>query len=393
MTTPTTFFNKQCPAPRIIRWIFYGLCLAGLIGCQTAVSTAILPTLQPTPTATYTATPTQTAVPPTHTPTSTHTPTATPTATYTPTPTATATPLPTPPIVGTPIDRTCPDPAPLRPLYDRYYLPFDRWPKPDPAVETPHFWLAHPFAGGDRLLSNQNFPYGWDDNGRLLLHNGVDIAEPLGTPILAVADGTIVVAQADEAELYGWRCNWYGHLVVLLLDQRWNDQPVYVLYGHVLNLTVEAGQHVKQGEQVAEVGFGGAAVAPHLHLEVRVGSNTFGSTRNPMLWFPPSPRRGLIVGRLVSSEGQAWQGVDLHLQSVDDSNESRTTWSYLGDPDHLANPDEGFGENFVFADVRPGQYELLVTVQGVEYNLPVTVVGGELTAVEIITEPLKETNN
>jgi murein DD-endopeptidase MepM/ murein hydrolase activator NlpD len=227
----------------------------------------------------------------------------------------------------------------------------------------------------------------------LLLHNGVDVAEPLGTPLLAVADGTIVVAQSDEAELYGWRCNWYGHLVMLLLDQTWNDQPVYVLYGHVLNITVEAGQRVRQGEQVAEVGFGGAAVSPHLHLEVRVGSNTFGSTRNPMLWFPPSSRRGLIVGRLLGPQGQAWQGVDLHLQSVDDSNERRTSWSYLGDPDHLANPDEGFGENFVFADVRPGSYELLVTLQGAEYKMEVAVQGGEITAVEIITEPLTETNN
>ncbi|MEZ4513778.1 MAG: M23 family metallopeptidase [Chloroflexota bacterium] len=372
--------------------------VAGLMGCQTAVittTTLITPTAvsQPLPTlaaiaaaatSTPTLAPTQTATP---------TPTLAPTQTATPTPTATNTATPTPQPVGTPVDRTCPDPSPLRPPYDRYYLPFERWPKPDPAVETPHFWLAHPFAGGDRLLFNQDFPYGWDNNGRLLLHNGVDVAEPLGTPLLAVADGTIIIAQADEAELYGWRCDWYGHLVVLLLDETWNDQPVYVLYGHVLNITVEAGQRVKQGEQVAEVGFGGAAVAPHLHLEVRVGSNTFGSTRNPALWFSPSPRRGLIVGRLVGPQGQAWQGVDLHLQGVDNSEESRTTWSYLGDPDHLANPDEGFGENFVFADVRPGQYELLVTLQGVEYNLPVTVTGGEITAVELITEPLQETNN
>lgn len=377
------------------RWailcLFCWLCFTRLTGCQTAVSPPLpTPTAvpQPSPTATLTSTPTATL-----TSTPTLTPTATSTLTSTPTATATATPSPTPTVFGTPVDRTCPDEAPLRPPYDRYYLPFDPWPQPDPAVETPHFWLSHPFAGGDRLLINHDFPYGWDNNGRLLLHNGIDTAEPLGTPILAVADGTIVVAQADEAELYGWRCNWYGHLVVLLLDQRWNDQPVYILYGHVLNLTVKAGQHVKQGEQVAEVGFGGAAVSPHLHLEVRVGSNTFASTRNPMLWFSPSPRRGVIVGRLVSPLGQPWQGVDLHLQAVDGSNSSRTTWSYLGDPDHLINPDEGFAENFVFADVAPGQYDLLVTLQGVEYKSPVTVVGGELTAVEIIAEPQSETEN
>ncbi len=167
--------------------------------------------------------------------------------------------------------------------------------------------------GGGRTLINQRFPYGWDENGRLLLHNGVDIAEELGTPVLAVADGTVVVAQEDLNAWYGWRCDWYGHLVVLELDQQWQDQPVYALYGHVLNIKVEAGQRVVRGEPLAEVGFGGAATNPHLHFELRVGENQFGATRNPMLWIEPGSTRGVIVGRLIDPEGRPWQGVPLAL--------------------------------------------------------------------------------
>jgi murein DD-endopeptidase MepM/ murein hydrolase activator NlpD len=249
--------------------------------------------------------------------------------------------------------------------------------------------LSKPLPGGGRTLINQRFPYGWDDDGRLLLHNAVDMAENLGTPVLAAADGTVVVAQPDLNAFYGWRCNWYGHLVVVELDQKWQGQLVYTLYGHVLNIEVEVGQRVKRGQQLAEVGFGGAAPAPHIHFEVRVGENKFGATRNPMLWLSPGDTRGVVVGRLVDSEGHPWQGVPLTLISESENGENGSTWSYLGDPDHLANADEGWAENFVFADMRPGDYTLIALVQEVEYQLPVTVVGGDLSFAEIITEPLQ----
>ncbi|MCA9960672.1 MAG: peptidoglycan DD-metalloendopeptidase family protein, partial [Anaerolineales bacterium] len=228
----------------------------------------------------------------------------------------------------------------------------------------------------------------WDGAGLLLLHNGVDSADPLGTPVLAAAAGTVVVAQDDYNEWYGWRCDWYGHLVVIEHDQRWFGQPVYTLYGHVLNINVEAGQHVETGEQVAEVGFGGAATAPHLHFEVRVGSNEFGSTRNPMLWVYPGDTRGVIAGRLLDPDGRPWQGVALSLIS-DEGEVVATTWSYLDDPLHYINSDEGLAENFLFSDVVPGTYVIYTKLQDVEYQQPVLVTAGELVTTAITTEPFK----
>lgn len=241
------------------------------------------------------------------------------------------------------------------------------------------------------MLTNQRFPYGWDENGRLLLHTGLDMSEDLGTHVLAVADGTVVVAQSDFSAWYGWRCDWYGHLVVIELDERWQDQPVYALYGHVLNLFVEPGERVNRGQPVAEVGFGGAATHPHLHFEVRVGENEFASTRNPMLWIDPGPTRGVIVGRLVDPEGRPWQGVPLALVNDDnnDNGEIVPSWSYLGDPQNLMNPDEGWAENFAFSDISPGNHHLITQIQGVEYQVPVQVTAGEVVIVEIVTESYK----
>ncbi len=342
--------------------------LASLTPLPTPTATILPPTLSP-PTASPTAVPTQTPLP-----TATHTPTATPLPTLTPTSAA------------VPINRACPDPAPLKPAYDRYVVSDVLWPMPDPALADPHFWLAKPLPGGGRFLINQNFPYGYDLNGRLLLHNGVDSAEPLGTAVLAVGDGTVVVAQDDLNAWYGWRCDWYGHLVVIELDQTYQGEPLYALYGHVLNINVEAGQRVQVGEQVAEVGFGGAATAPHLHFELRVGENAFGATLNPMLWIDPGATRGVIAGRLLDPEGRPWRGVGLSLVGKSENTSSGNTWTYLDDPLHYINPDPGYAENFVFADVKPGEYEVYTKVQGVEYRAPVTVTAGGLAVVELRSE-------
>lgn len=288
-----------------------------------------------------------------------------------------------------PINRRCPDPAPQIPDYTRYFLDGESWPQPQANAQA-HFNFIKPVLGGGRTIINKTFPYGSDGGGRYLLHNGIDIAGELGMPVLAVADGTVVVAQSDESELYGWRCNWYGQLVVIELDEQWQGQPIYVLYGHVLNLTVEVGQQVAQGEPLAEVGIGGAATVPHLHLEVRVGSNEFGATRNPMLWISPGTTRGVVAGRLVDPQGRPWQGVIVTLiENSEEEPEFINTWSYQGDPESLIQPDEAYAENFVFADVYPGEYILYVKLQGVEYRQPVQVVAGELTLVEVVTEAYK----
>ena len=286
------------------------------------------------------------------------------------------------------IDRTCPNPAPGKPDYKHYYLSGEPWPKP---VDNPkeHFWLAKPLPGGGRLLYTDWLPYGYDAGGRYLLHNGVDVADPLGTPLLAAADGQVVVAGPDSQALYGWRCDWYGNLVVVKIDQQWRGNPVYLLYGHVLNIEVAVGQRVRSGEQLAEVGFGGAAGNPHLHFEVRVGANEFGSTRNPFLWLRPPDTRGLIVGRLIDPQGRPWQGAAVTAVDRSEDTENKTTWTYLGDPQNIIKPDEEFAENFVIPDLRPGSYELYVKLQGTTYQVTIEVQGGRMVRAEIITEPFK----
>ena len=323
--------------------------------------------------------PTKTEIPPTETPS--------PTATVTLTPTSTPLPSPTPVPSPTPIDRSCPVESPVKPDYQSNYLADEPWPTPDPDLLDAHFWLTKPLSDEQLIVLNPAYPYGSDSNGRYLLHNGIDSLADKGVDVLAAGAGTVAYAGEDAEALYGWRCDWYGNLVVIEHDDLWLGQPVYSLYGHVLDVSVTTGQRVEAGNRVAEVGFGGVATHPHLHFEVRVGSNTFGATRNPLLWLVPETDRGVIVGRLVDEGKRPWQGTRVTL--IDGSGEEVefiNTWTYLDDPEHLINPDIGYAENFVFGDVASGNYELFVKIQGIEYRQSVEVLDGELSFVEIVTE-------
>jgi murein DD-endopeptidase MepM/ murein hydrolase activator NlpD len=314
-------------------------------------------------------------------------PTATPPPTATPFPTATTPPTALPSATLEPaIDRTCPANGPGAPEYASYVRSDIVWPEPDASVSARPA-LRSPLSSDEAIRFNWGFPYGSDGSGRYLLHNGLDMTQWPGAPVLAVADGTIVVAGADSDQRHGLRCNWYGQLIVLQLNDTWQGQPVYVLYGHVRGILVEPGQRVMAGEQLAEIGAGGVATVAHLHLEVRLGQNSYWATRNPLLWLEPDTETGIIAGRLLDADGHAWEGVRLTLIDVSGEAEFLTTWSYLDDPQHLISPDERWAENFVFGEVPPGEYELYTAIDGTEFRQRISVRSGEIATTEWRVEP------
>ncbi|WP_448640241.1 M23 family metallopeptidase [Geodermatophilus sp. URMC 63] len=101
------------------------------------------------------------------------------------------------------------------------------------------------------------------------MHYGVDIAAPIGTPIVAPAGG--VVLQAGPA-------SGFGQAVYLQ-----HDDGTITLYGHVNRFFVSAGQVVGPGQQIAEVGNEGQSTGPHLHFEVHQGG-LYASRVDPVPW-------------------------------------------------------------------------------------------------------------
>ncbi|MBC6434985.1 peptidoglycan DD-metalloendopeptidase family protein [Nostoc sp. HG1] len=96
--------------------------------------------------------------------------------------------------------------------------------------------------------------YGWRW-GRM--HKGVDIAAPVGTPIVAAAPGKVITA--------GWNDGGYGNLV----EVKHGDGSV-TLYAHNSRILVKVGQTVAQGQQIADMGSTGFSTGPHSHFEVHL---------------------------------------------------------------------------------------------------------------------------
>jgi murein DD-endopeptidase MepM/ murein hydrolase activator NlpD len=111
--------------------------------------------------------------------------------------------------------------------------------------------------------------YGWRW-GRM--HHGIDIAGPIGTPIVAAADGVVITSE--------WHSGGYGNLVEIE-----HPDGSITLYAHNSENRVEVGQVVKQGELIAFMGSTGYSTGPHLHFEFRLPEQ---GTVNPMVYLPSS---------------------------------------------------------------------------------------------------------
>ena len=100
------------------------------------------------------------------------------------------------------------------------------------------------------------------------LHAGIDIANAIGTPILAIMDGTVI----DSGPASG-----YGQWIRI----QHSDGSVSV-YGHMSTLAVSVGQSVTAGQQIAGMGSEGFSTGSHLHFEIHPSGN---GAVDPVGWF------------------------------------------------------------------------------------------------------------
>jgi murein DD-endopeptidase MepM/ murein hydrolase activator NlpD len=129
---------------------------------------------------------------------------------------------------------------------------------------------AQPAAGGAEASDNGDaegtMKFRWPAKGRIIAtfnntgrgvkNDGINISLPIGTPIHAVQGGTVAYA---GSELKG-----YGNLVLLRHDNGWVSA-----YAHASEILVKRGDKVEKGQEIAKAGRSGGVTQPQLHFQLR----------------------------------------------------------------------------------------------------------------------------
>ncbi|MCV2876808.1 DUF5930 domain-containing protein [Rhodobacteraceae bacterium XHP0102] len=123
--------------------------------------------------------------------------------------------------------------------------------------------FTYPVIGAARRSSG--FGYRRDPfNGTRRMHEGVDFAGPVGTPLVAAADGVVTFAGRRGA---------YGNMIEIRHTMGYTTR-----YAHLSRIRVNRGETVSRGDRIGDMGNTGRSTGSHLHYEVRLN----GTPINPM---------------------------------------------------------------------------------------------------------------
>lgn len=286
-----------------------------------------------------------------------------------------ATPTLTPPIpTATPAEETPPPPSSGVSVVDNggdeplHFV----FPTPGPApkslwrpplVDVPfalgphdHFYFARPIAADEVNWPLADYRYGGIFFGTNIIHTGVDIDAPTGTPVLAAASGKVIWSGYGLFSGAGNTDDPYGLAVAIRHDFGYQGERLYTIYAHMEELNVIAGQTVNQGETLGKVGETGKTTGPHLHFEVRLGNNTFYTTRNPELWLAPPQGWGVLVGRFMDTSGTLLYNKEVVVRSEDGTH----YWTVRTYGPSAVVSDAYYRENMVISDLPAGKYTIWI---------------------------------
>lgn len=156
---------------------------------------------------------------------------------------------------------------------DKLYIPFETipgWNEGDDALDAD--------SGTQRDVASLNPRFIWPVLGKMSSlfgrrrgenHEGIDIAAPKGTRVLAARSGHVIYT--------GNRISGYGNMVIVR-----HPDTLATVYAHLSKINVKKGQFVSKGQLVGRVGETGRATGPHLHFEVRDRSRP----KDPLAFLP-----------------------------------------------------------------------------------------------------------
>lgn len=249
--------------------------------------------------------------------------------------------------------------------------------------------LLRPVGGEGRVTVDPSYRFGEFRKNSRSPNMGVEFLNSTGTPVIAAADGAVVVAGTDSQTAYARNLNQYGNLIILEHQLTDFKDPVYTLYAHLSEILVEVGDSVTTGQEIGKVGATGNIRGSVLHFEVRVGENTYSAVRNPELWLATGHDEngqalGALAGRISDSQGKIQNIRNIVLERLDSSGQAVVGRTYMrtygGESLWGRSP---WGESFGMGDMIPGTYKISYLLNGYQSRL-IEVQAGKITLIEII---------
>ena len=238
-----------------------------------------------------------------------------------------------------------------------------------------HFFFQRPIAVNEVNWPQPDYRYGGTFFAPDIVHTGIDIVAPRGTPVLAAASGRVVWAGTG---LYFGAYNPddpYGIAVVIEHGFGYKNETLYTVYAHMDSVVVMLGEDVDTGQTLGFVGDTGYTTGPHLHFEVRTGKNDFYKTRNPELWIAPPQGWGILTGRIMNANNGLIEKLEIHVYSETESKDRNViTYTMKG-----INGDDYYKENFVLSDLPAGTYTVSFQMNDVNYKHTITIHAGLVT--------------
>jgi murein DD-endopeptidase MepM/ murein hydrolase activator NlpD len=225
-----------------------------------------------------------------------------------------------------------------------------------------HFYFLRPIPSGQVNWPHPEYRYGNTFFSEVAVHTGVDLGADRGAPVLAAGDGEVIWTGYGLYRGYEDKTDPYGLAVAIRHDFGYQGEQLYTIYAHLESIDVYLGQRVYAGDQLGIVGETGHTTGPHLHFEIRLGSNDYYSTRNPELWMAPPEGWAVLAGRIMGSYGVL---LSEHLVQIRNL-ETNKTWNVRTYKPGVVNPDDEYAENFVISDLPAGPYEIRVDYYGVK---------------------------
>jgi murein DD-endopeptidase MepM/ murein hydrolase activator NlpD len=293
--------------------------------------------------------------------------------------------------------RPPPTPAPLAtnaPVTEQFVTrPPSAWQPPPlipPISRDPlgrdHYWFQRPVDSNATNFALFSYAFGSrgpQKDSPWRVHHGIDMPNPIGQTVRAAGSGVV-----------RWAANGvfqdspsYGNVVLIQHDFGYRGQNLYTLYAHLSAALVVPGQTVNAGDAIGLVGDTGRVSGPHVHFEVRLGKNSYGSSHNPLLWMVPYVGHGVIAGRVSDARGELIQSESVTVRDRRTGLIVDTTTTYVFEnnaSDIIADP--LWQENFVVADVPVGRYEVISTVDGLRVSKIVDVAEGTTTFVDLLPD-------